>query len=104
MVLHPTKVGIDENTTKVVLQSSADKFILLSKNFSKWVLCANGFAWPLAYFAGRIWLQNYPFRTNISFWIFIISTGIALGVALLTMSYHSVRAATANPIHSLRYE
>jgi putative ABC transport system permease protein len=89
---------------KILGSSVAAIVILLSKDFSRWILFANIFAWPLAYFASKMWLQNYPFRTNISFWIFILSTGLALGVALITISYHSIRAATANPARSLRYE
>ncbi|MGD8539038.1 MAG: FtsX-like permease family protein, partial [Candidatus Aminicenantes bacterium] len=89
---------------KILGSSVLGIVFLLSKDFSRWILFANFFAWPMAYFMGRIWLQNYPFRTNISFWIFLIATGIALGVALLTISYHSLRAATTNPVHSLRYE
>jgi putative ABC transport system permease protein len=89
---------------KILGSSVVAIVVLLSKDFSRWVLFANIFAWPLAYLAAKIWLQNYPFRTNISFWIFILSSGIALGVALLTISYHSFRAATTNPAHSLRYE
>jgi putative ABC transport system permease protein len=89
---------------KVLGSSVVGIVFLLSKDFSRWILYANAFAWPMVYFVARTWLQNYPFRTNLSFWIFIISTGIALGVALFTISYHSIRAATANPVHSLRYE
>ena len=89
---------------KVLGSSVAAIVVLLSKDFSRWILFANIFAWPLAYLASKMWLQNYPFRTDISFWIFILSTGLALGVALITISYHSIRAATANPARSLRYE
>jgi putative ABC transport system permease protein len=89
---------------KILGSSVVAIVILLSKDFSRWIVFANIFAWPLAYIASKMWLQDYPFRTNISFWIFILSTGSTLGVALLTISYHSIRAATANPARSLRYE
>ncbi len=78
--------------------------ILLSKEFTKWVLIANAIAWPLAYFIMNEWLRNFAYRINITPWVFFISGIIALLIALLTVSIHAIRAATANPIKSLRYE
>jgi len=78
--------------------------ILLSKEFTKWVLVANAIAWPLAYFIMNYWLMNFAYRITITPWVFIISGIIALLIALLTVSIHAIRAATANPILSLRYE
>jgi putative ABC transport system permease protein len=77
---------------------------LLSKEFSKWVLAANIIAWPLAYLAAKNWLQGFAYRIGLSPWIFILSGVLALAVALLTVSYQSVKAALANPVESLRYE
>lgn len=78
--------------------------ILLSKEFTKWVLIANAMAWPLAYLIMNEWLRNFAYRINITPWVFFISGIIALLIALLTVSIHAIRAATANPIKSLRYE
>ncbi len=89
---------------KVLGSSVIGIVYLLSKEFLRWVLYANVIAWPMAYFAVRIWLQNYPFRANMSLWTFILSTGMTLAIALLTISYHSIRAATSDPVHSLRFE
>ncbi len=72
--------------------------------FLKWVIVGNFIAWPIAYFAMNKWLQNFANRIDINIWIFVLSGTIALFVALLTVSYQSIKAATANPVDSLRYE
>jgi putative ABC transport system permease protein len=77
---------------------------LLSKEFVKWVLIANVVAWPLAYYVMNNWLKNFAYRTNISLWVFAASGALALIIALLTVISHAIRAATANPVESLRYE
>ena len=77
---------------------------LLSKEFTKWVLLANVIAWPVAYFVMHIWLQNFAYRTSIRPWAFIISSALALTIAMLTVSFQSIKAAVANPVDSLRYE
>jgi putative ABC transport system permease protein len=76
----------------------------LTKEFSKWVLAANLIAWPVAYFVMRQWLQNFAYRQNTELWIFMISAAASLVIALLTVSYQSVRVALSDPIVSLRYE
>ena len=78
--------------------------LLLSKEFAKYVLLANLFAWPVAYFVIDHWLQNFAYRIDISWWIFVFSCAIALLIALATVSFQAVKAATANPVESLRYE
>lgn len=78
--------------------------LLLSADFTKWVLAANIIAWPLAYFAISKWLENYAYRTNLNMLIFILSGVLALVTALLTVSYQTLKAALANPVESLRYE
>lgn len=77
---------------------------LLNREFAKWVLLANVVAWPAAYFAGRKWLENFAVRMPMPWGLFLLATALALAVALLTVSYQTVRAATANPVESLRYE
>ncbi len=61
-------------------------------------------AWPLGYFVMNSWLKNFAYRTDIGFGILIFSSALALTIALLTVSYQSIRAALANPVDSLRYE
>jgi putative ABC transport system permease protein len=78
--------------------------IMLSKQLTKWVLLANCIAWPVAYYFMDRWLKNFSFRIDIGIWTFMISGVIVLLVALLTVSYLSVKAATAYEVESLRYE
>jgi putative ABC transport system permease protein len=78
--------------------------LLLCKEFTKWVLLANLVAWPLAYYVMTHWLQNFAYRISIGPWIFLFSGVIALVVALITVSTHAIRAASANPVEALRYE
>ncbi len=77
---------------------------LLSKDFVKLVLAANLIAWPIAYFAMNKWLQDFAYRINIGRWVFALAGGIALIIALLTVSTQAIKAALANPIEALRYE
>jgi len=77
---------------------------LLSKDFVKLVLMANLVAWPVAWYLLHKWLQNFAYRVEISWWIFALAGGLALVIALLTVSTQAIRAALANPIESLRYE
>jgi len=89
---------------KVLGASSSDVVVLLSKEFTRWVLLANLIAWPAAYFAGRSWLQKFPVRTSIPPAAFLLAGGAALVIALLTVSGQAWRAARKNPAESLRYE
>jgi len=78
--------------------------LLLSKEFTKWVVAANLLAWPIAYFLMQKWLQNFAFRISIGIGSFLFAASLALLIALITVSYQSLKAALANPIESLRYE
>jgi putative ABC transport system permease protein len=77
---------------------------LLIKEFSKWIIVANFIAWPLSYLALDRWLQAFPYRTDIKLWLFLGTGLVTFLVAILTVSYQSIRAAIANPVESLRYE
>jgi ABC-type antimicrobial peptide transport system permease subunit len=77
---------------------------LMSKEFTRWVLAANIIAWPVAWFIMEKWLESYAYRTDIGGWIFIITGGIALLIALVTVSTQAIKAALINPIEALRYE
>jgi putative ABC transport system permease protein len=74
------------------------------EDFIKWIFIAVIIAWPTAYFITNKWLQNFAFRITLDVWIFILSGLTAFLIALLTVSYQSIKAATANPVDSLRYE
>lgn len=89
---------------KVLGASVPGVIFLLTKEFTKWVLIANVIAWPVAYYAMKEWLQNFAYRINIDWWIFVLAGGIALMIAIATVSLQAVKAATANPVESLRYE
>ncbi len=89
---------------KVLGASISNVVMLLSKEFTKWVILANVFAWPLAYFVMHKWLQNFAYRVRIEPWTFLLSAAIALIAAILTVSYQSIKSGVANPVESLRYE
>ncbi|MEJ2494613.1 MAG: ABC transporter permease [Ignavibacteriaceae bacterium] len=89
---------------KVLGASINSLLVLLSKEFLKWITVANLIAWPVAYYLMNNWLQDFAYRINISWWSFALSGGIALVIALATISFQAVKAATANPVESLRYE
>jgi len=77
---------------------------LLNKDFIKWVVIAFVIATPIAWYIMHTWLQNFAYKTELSWWIFAFVGMIALGIALITVSSQSLRAATKNPVESLRYE
>jgi len=77
---------------------------LLSKDFLQLVFISAVVAFPLAWWAMHDWLQNYAYRITINWWVFILAGIVALIIALLTISFQSIRAAIANPVKSLRTE
>jgi putative ABC transport system permease protein len=77
---------------------------LLSKDFVKLVLVAFAVATPLAHFAMQRWLQDFAYRIDIGWWVFALAGGLALLIALLTVSTQAIKAALANPVEALRYE
>jgi putative ABC transport system permease protein len=89
---------------KILGASASSIYMLLSMEFCKWVVLANIIAWPLAYYAMHKWLQNFAFRINIGWEIFLISGAVALAISVMTVSFQSIKATTANPVDSLRYE
>ncbi|MGH7451211.1 MAG: ABC transporter permease [bacterium] len=96
---------IKEIGIRKILGASVNGIIaLLSKDFVKLVLLANLIAWPVAYFAMRKWLQDFAYRIDLGWWVFVLAGGLALLIALLTVSVQAVKAALANPVNSLRYE
>ncbi len=76
----------------------------LNKDFIKWVAIAFVLACPIAYYTMNKWLENFAYKTSISWWIFTLVGILAFGIALLTVSWQSWRAATRNPVEALRYE
>ncbi len=76
----------------------------LNKSFIKWVLIANLIAWPAAWYFMSKWLQNFAYRINLTWWVFVLAAALALLIALMTVSFQTIRAALKNPTDSLRYE
>jgi putative ABC transport system permease protein len=77
---------------------------LLSKDFLQLVLIASVIAFPVAWYVMNKWLQDFAYRIDISWWVFIMAGLVAAVIALLTVSFHAIRAAIANPVKSLRTE
>ncbi len=77
---------------------------MLNKDFVLWVVIAFIVATPVAWYTMNKWLENFAYKTSLSWWIFALAGLLALGIALLTVSWQSWRAATRNPVEALRYE
>lgn len=78
--------------------------LLLNKNFIKWIVVAFVIACPIAYYTMSKWLENFAYKTSLSWWVFALAGSITLISALLTVSWQSYKAARANPVKSLRTE
>lgn len=89
---------------KVLGASVSGIVILISREFVKLVLLASVIAFPVAWWFMHKWLQSFAYRIDIHWWVFLFATGIALVIALLTISVQAVRAALSNPVKSLKTE
>lgn len=89
---------------KVLGATVVNLWALLSKDFVQLVILSQLIASPLAWYFMHKWLMNYHYRTDISWWVFGITCFGALAITLLTISYQSIKAATANPVKSLKSE
>ena len=77
---------------------------LLAKDFLKLVAIAAILAFPIAWLAMDRWLQDFAYRINVPWWVFIIAGLLAAIIAFVTISFQAVKAAFANPVKSLRSE
>lgn len=89
---------------KVLGSSVLDIVLLLNADFLKWVLIANLIAWPLAWYGSRYWLQNFAYRATVGPSVYLVSGFLALVIALATVSVQAFKAASSDPVKSLRYE
>jgi putative ABC transport system permease protein len=89
---------------KVLGASVTEIVMLLSKEFTWWVLLANLIAWPVAYILMNNWLQNFAYRTEIGWFVFILAAIITLLIAFATVSSQTIKTALNNPVKSIRYE
>ncbi len=105
MVLFITESRIKEIGVRKVNGAKISEILtLLNKDFVKWVVIAFIIATPIAWYAMHKWLENFAYKTTLSWWIFALAGVLALGIALLTVSWQSWKAATRNPVEALRYE
>jgi len=77
---------------------------MLNKDFVSWVAIAFVIASPIAYYSMSKWLQNFAYKTELSWWIFALAGVVALLIALITVSWQTFKAARRNPVEALRYE
>ena len=77
---------------------------MLNKDFVKWVVLAFVLACPIAWYAMHKWLENFAYKTSLSWWIFALAGLFAMGIALLTVSFQSFKTARRNPVEALRHE
>ncbi|HWB27748.1 MAG TPA: ABC transporter permease [Chitinophagaceae bacterium] len=78
--------------------------VLLSKDFLKLVIIAFVVATPVAWYAMSVWLQNYSYRINVEWWVFLLAGLLSVFIAVVTVGYQSIKAAMANPVKSLKTE
>jgi putative ABC transport system permease protein len=89
---------------KVLGASVTEVVLLLSKEFIVWVIIANIIAWPIAWYGVNKWLEDFAYRIDLTVWPFVLAGMSALAIAIVTVSFQAIKAASANPVESLRYE
>jgi putative ABC transport system permease protein len=89
---------------KVVGAPVSSILFLLTKNFVRWILISFVIACPFAWYFMHQWLENFAYRTSLSWWIFGLAGLLALAVAVFTVSFQTIKASLKNPVDSLRYE
>jgi putative ABC transport system permease protein len=89
---------------KVLGASISSIFVILSKDFLKLIALASLVAWPLTYWSIGQWLQNYEYRIDLNIWLLVLPSILVILIALLTISFQTIKAARANPVSSLRSE
>ena len=89
---------------KVLGASSRGVVGLLIRDFVRLVLLSNILAWPIAWFVMRRWLENFAYHVQVTLGIFVLAGGLALAIAVASVSASAIRAATENPIDALKYE
>ncbi len=105
LALYATEQRTREIGIRKVFGGSVGRILrMLLREFLQWVLIANLIAWPLAWFFMHNWLGNFAYRSTITWWVFLLSAAASLVIAVITVSWQSIRTARQNPVKSLRYE
>lgn len=105
LVTYAAEQRIKEIGIRKVLGASISNIImLLSSDFLKLIGIAALISFPVAWWGMNLWIQSFAFRTNISWWIFVIAGSLAVTIAMITVSYQALKAALTNPVKSLRSE
>jgi putative ABC transport system permease protein len=105
LVMYTTNMRTKEIGIRKVLGASIGQIVsILSKDFIRLVLIASLIAMPLSWWAMNKWLENFAYKTPVTGWVFLLSTLFMMGIALITLSIQTIRAASANPVESLRSE
>ena len=89
---------------KVLGATASDIVLTLSKDFLKLVLVAALIATPVAWFFTQKWLEDFAYRIEINWWVFVVSALAAIAIAMATIFIEVIKAAVANPVKSLRTE
>ncbi|MBN1326916.1 MAG: ABC transporter permease [Candidatus Cloacimonetes bacterium] len=89
---------------KVLGSSAGEIVLLLSRDFAKWVLLGTLIAWPAAWYGMTKWLQTFAYKTRMDLWLFAVSGCFALLLAIITVSFQTIKTAVANPVKALKYE
>jgi len=105
LIEHITNKKVKEIGIRKINGAKINEIIaMLNKKVVLWVTVGFVIACPIAWYAMHKWLENFAYKTELSWWIFALAGLLALGIALLTVSWQSWRAATRNPVEALRYE
>ena len=94
------EIGIHKINGATILEI----LFLLNKDFFRWVAIAFIIATPIAWYSMHKWLEDYTYKTNLSWWVFTAAGVVAIAVSILTVSWQSWKAATSNPVEALRFE
>jgi ABC-type antimicrobial peptide transport system permease subunit len=105
LVIYTTNVRTKEIGIRKIFGASVTNIVtILSKDFVRLVILAFVIATPIAWWAANKWMENFAYRTSMSWWVFAISGALMILISLITLSVQIIKAAMANPVKSLRTE